>query len=41
MRKSIFGVSDLVGHKPDCTGTEDGYKLEITDLESRGIVLSV
>ena len=34
-------VSEQVRHTPACTVTEDGYKLEILDLESRGIVLSV
>ena len=34
-------VSDLVRHKPGCTATEEGYRLEISDLESRGIVLSM
>ena len=34
-------VSDLVRHKPGCTATEDGWRLEISDLGSRGIVLSV
>ena len=34
-------VSVQVGHKPSCTSTEDGWKLEILDLDSRGIVLSV
>ena len=29
-------VSDLVRHKPGCTATEDGQRLEISDLESRG-----
>ena len=33
--------SDQVRHKPACTVTEDGERLEILDLESRGIVLSV
>ena len=32
-------VSDLVVHKPGSTATEDGWRLEISDLESRGIVL--
>ena len=32
--------SDQVQHKPGCTVTEDGQRLEILDLESRGIVLS-
>ena len=34
-------VSDPVRHKPDCTVTEDGKRLEILDLQSTGIVLSV
>ena len=41
MRKPVFGVFDLVSHKPDCIAIEDGYRLEILELESRGIVLSV
>ena len=40
MKKSVFWVSDLVGHKPGYTATEDGSRLEISDLENRGIVLS-
>ena len=39
--KPVFGVSDQVRHKPGCTATEDGWRLEISDLGSRGIVLSV
>ena len=38
--KPVFGVSNQVRHKPGCTTTEDGYRLESSDLESRGIVLS-
>ena len=34
-------VSDLVRHKPGCKATEDVENLEISDLESRGIVLSM
>ena len=34
-------VSDLVRHKPGCTATEDGYRLEISDLERRGVILSM
>ena len=30
---------DLVRHKSGCTATEDGQRLEISDLESMGIVL--
>ena len=41
VRKPVFGDSDLVRHKPGCATTEDGYRLEISDLESRGILLSV
>ena len=39
--KTNILVSDLVRHKPGCTAAEDGYRLEISDLESRGIVLSM
>ena len=41
MTKPVFGVSDQVRHKVDCTATEDSYRIEISDLESRGIVLYV
>ena len=41
MRKPVFRVSDQVLHKPGRTATEDGYGLEISDIGSRGIVLSV
>ena len=41
MRKPVFGVSNQVPHKPGCTATGDGTKLELSDLGSRGIVLSV
>ena len=39
--KTNILVSDLVRHKSGCTATEDGKNLKISDLESRGIVLSV
>ena len=39
--KTNFLVSDLVRHKPGCIATEDGKRLEILDLESRGIVQSM
>ena len=39
--KTNILVSDQVRHKPGCTATEDGLGLEISDLESRGIVLSM
>ena len=32
-------VSDHVRHKPGCTATDDGYRLEISDLGRFGIVL--
>ena len=38
MRKPVFGVSDQFRQKSGCTTSEDGYMLEISDLESRGIV---
>ena len=41
MRKPGFGVSDHVQHKPGCAVTEDGVRLEISDVASRGIVLSM
>ena len=41
VRKPVFGVFDQVRHKPGCTATEDGWKLQISDLERRGIVVSV
>ena len=31
-------VFEQVQHKPSCTSTEDGYRLEILDIESRGMV---
>ena len=34
-------VSDLARHKPGCTASKDGQRLEISDLESIGIVLSM
>ena len=37
----LRGFRPEVRHKPGCTATEDGKRLEITDLGSRGIVLSV
>ena len=40
LRKPIFGVSDQVPHNSGCTATEDGWRLEISDLGRREIVLS-
>ena len=36
--KYVFRVSNQFQHKPGCTAT---LRLEISDLESRGIVLSM
>ena len=41
LRKPVFGVSDQVAHKPGCTATEDGLRLEISDLDRRVIALSM
>ena len=41
LRKPIFGVSDQGQHKRDSTATKDGKRLEILDLGSRGIELSI
>ena len=34
-------VFEQVSHTPSCTSTEDGWRLEISNLESSGIVLPV
>ena len=39
--KTGLRVSDHVRHKTACTTTEDGQRLEISDLGSRGIVFSM
>ena len=41
VRKPVFGVSDQVPHKPGCAITEYSRRLEILDLGSNRIVLSV
>ena len=41
MRKPVFEVSDQVRLKLGCTTLEDSKGLEISDLGSRGIVLSI
>ena len=41
VRKGVFGVSNQVTHKAGCATTGDGWMLEISDFESRGIVLSM
>ena len=37
--KPVFRVFDQVRHKPGCTVTTDGKRLEISDFGRRGIVL--
>ena len=39
--KPAFRVSNQVQHKPGCKATEDCWRLEISDLEIRGIVLEI
>ena len=41
MGKPVFAVSDGVRHKPGCSATDDDWRLEISDLGSRGLVLSM
>ena len=41
MRKSVVGGSDQVRHKLGCTATQDSQRHKISDLESKGIVLSM
>ena len=40
MTDSVFGVSVQIQHKPGSTAAEDGQRLEISDLGSRGMALS-
>ena len=40
MRKPVFGVCDQVRLKPACSVTETSWSLEISDIETRGIILS-
>ena len=37
MRSPVFGVVDQIRHKPGSTIIEDGLRLEISDLRSRGL----
>ena len=39
MKRKRLWVSDQVPHKPGCATTEDGKRLEISDLGTRGIVV--
>ena len=40
MRKPVFGVCDQVRHKLACGATVASWSLEISDIETRGIILS-
>ena len=40
IRKPVFGVCDQVRHKPSCAATEARWRLEISDIETRSIILS-
>ena len=40
MRKSVFWISDQVRHKPAIAATESSKRLEISDIETRDIILS-
>ena len=39
-RKPVFGVSDIVRHKPACAATIASKRLESSDIKTRGIILS-
>ena len=39
-RKPVFGIFDQVRLKPACSASEASYSLEISDIETRGIILS-
>ena len=39
-RKRVFRVSGQVRYKPSCTATRDDSRLEISDLERKGILLT-
>ena len=39
MRKPVFGVYDLVGHKLGCSVTANDWRIENSDLGREGIVL--
>ena len=41
MRKETMWFFRKVRHETSCTSIEDGWRLEILDLERRGIVLTV
>ena len=40
MRKPVFGICEQVGLKPACSASEASESLEISDRETRGIILS-
>ena len=40
MRKPVFGVCDKVRFKPACSATETSYRLKISVIANRDIILS-
>ena len=40
MRKPVFGVCNQARLKPACAATEPRQRREISDIETRGIILS-
>ena len=40
MRKPVFGVCDQLRLKPSCSADETSWRLEISDIETRDIILS-
>ena len=39
-RRPVFGICDQVSHKPACAAKEARQRLEISDIETRGIIQS-
>ena len=39
-RKPVFGICDEARHKPACAATEARQRLEISEIDTRGIILS-
>ena len=40
MRKIVFGIFGKLRLKPACSAIETSYKVEISDIETRSIILS-
>ena len=39
--KPVFGVSDQAPYRPGYTSIEDGYRLQVSDFESKRIILYI